>query len=587
VGADDERCFPVLGQRRIFCFPSADGSGGYPVTVDQGALVSTDDAFLLSGVRLGEIAVLCLAGYEDDLTHDFVPQTLGAARHLFTVSDTLLDGVEVVLDTPLGESPPFELTGWVSEPGAFPAVSAWITLDLGSDGTLALPGWATPLDERHVVFPEVPLSFQGTFYDASFDLQVHAGMGGASYAPYAEVYRFGLEGFRQDRTYSFEQGKPVAHSLSLPVNFTALATDSDGEVLAATDDGRVLRQRWGTWYAEPVAGRAVLRSLAAVGADVVGVGDAGALVRRAEGQWSLPAPVTDRDLHGVALDGHGGLVAVGDLRLAQGPLSAPEVLKIPDALRSVAVDGDEAWAVGLGGVAYHRAADGAWRRVALNGAGDLLAVAFFAGEAYAGGREGRVWRLKADGAAEPVGDLGAAVASLAAAPDGLVAGLQGGVSAWNGQAWSTTALAPDFRVTGVALAAGVPVAAVGTMNLGLGPIFPPVTFLRPERKGAWSGRVLSWQFPGGAPGGDYQMLSLYDYFGDLVWTLLTDAAPTSYALPPLDAWGEYDPLDRPALRLQYGRVLAPGFDLDQTNGYAGGYLSREAVLYDYFEFLRR
>ena len=584
---DDARCFPVLGPRRTFCFASDDGPGGQPVTVEQGALVSSDDAFYLAGVRLGEIAILCLAGYEDALTHTFVPQTLGAARHLFTMSDTLLGGVTVALDTPLGPSPPFELTGYVVAPDAFPAISAWITLDLGSDGALALPGWARGVDERHVLFPTVPLSLQGTFYDASFDLEVHAGLGGSSYAPYAEAYRYGLAGFAASRTYAFEGGRPGERALSMPLNFTSLAVAADGEVLAATDDGRVLRQRWGTWYAEPVAGKPIVRGLAARGDAVVGVGDDGVLVRRVGDAWSLPTHVTDRALRAVALEADGGLVAVGDARLVVGPPGSPSVSKIADHLRAVTVtSAGVAWAAGLGGVVWRR--EGAdWQRSVLDPSDDLLSLASVGGEVFVGARSGRVWRLREDGGADPVGERGAPVSCLAGGTSTLLAGVQGGLDTWDGQAWTRAALAVDFLPTGIAVDVDAPATVVGSANLALGPVLPPVTFVRPARRGTWSGRALSWQFPGGVPPGDYQLLSLYDYFGDLAWTLLLAGGPTSYALAPLDAWGEYDPLDRPALRLQYARVVAPGFDLDRTNGYEGGYRSREAVLYDYFELLRR
>jgi|GEM_PF-3298595 len=587
-GPDDTSlCYPVLGQRRVYCFASSEGAGGMPVTVDQGSLVQPGDVFLLTGVRLGELAVICLAGYEDDLTHAFQAQTLGASRHLFTVSDTLQSGVDVFLDTPLAESPAFELTGYVDRPGAFQAVTAWATLDLGSDGALALPDYGRAVDARHVVFPRVPLRFDGTFYDATLDFEVHADRGGSAYAPYTEAYRFDFAGFRQDRTYAFEGTKPVERPLSLPLNFTSLARDDAGELLAATDDGRVLRQRWGTWYAEPVAGRPIVRSLAAAAGRVVGVGDEGVLVLRDAGAWRPPIAVADRALFGVAVDESSRLLAVGDERLLEGPVDALLTSKVPDHLRAAAFATDgTAWAVGQGGVTYVRQGTD-WRRFVLDPFDDLRAIAPAPDGVWTAGSSGRVFQVRADGTSDVIGELGGPVASLLPTPGGLLAGLQGGVARWDGQAWVRTALASDFLVTGMAAEADLPTLVVGAMRLELGPLLPPPEFLRPERDGTWTGRTLTWSFPGGTPAGDYQIVTLFDYFGTLAWTVLLDGTVTEHALAPLDAWGEADPLDRPAMRLQYARVLAQGFDFNETNGYSGGYRTRDSVLYDYFEFLRR
>lgn len=587
-GPDDSAlCHPVLGQRRTYCFASADGPGGAPVTRDQGALVSADDTFFLANVRLGEIAILCLAGYEDDVSAAFVPQTLGAARHLFTMSDTLLEGVDVFLDTPLSESPPFELTGYVDRPGAFPALNAQITLDLGSDGALTLPDEGRFVDARHVIFPRVPLRFEGTLYDASFALEIHAARGGTAYAPYAEAYRFGLEGFHQGRTYEFEQGVPVERTLSLPLNFTALASTAAGDMLAATDDGRLLRHRWGTWYAEPVVGRVVLRALATSGDRVLAVGDDGVLLQGHVGAWESPVTVTDRALRGVALLPSGEVVTVGEQRLLEGPVGALVLSKIPDHLRAASASSSgDAWAVGAGGVVYHRAL-GDWRRFVLDPHDDLVAVAAVDGGAWVAGSAGSVRFVRADGSAEALVDLGAPIGALVATGPGVLVGHLGGVAAFDGAAWTRTPLAPDFLVTGVVAEGLAPTLAVGALRLALGPVLPPPTFLRPEPQGTWSSRTLAWQFPIDDVPGDYQLVTLFDYFGGQVWTVLLSGRPTSHALAPLDAWGEYDPVARPALRLQYSRVLADGFDLDQTNGYASSYLTRDAVLYDYFEFLRR
>ncbi len=587
-GPDDSAlCHPVLGQRATYCFASTDGPGGAPVTRDQGARVSVDDTFFLANVRLGEIAILCLAGYEDDVSGAFVPQTLGAARHLFTLSDTLLEGVDVFLDTPLAESPPFEVTGYVDRPGAFTALNAQIALDLGSDGALTLPDEGRFVDPRHVVFPRVPLRFEGTFYDASFDLEVHAGRGGTAYAPYAEAYRFGLEGFQAGRTYEFVEGVPVERALSLPLNFTALARTAAGEVLGATDDGRLLRHRWGTWYAEPVPGRPVLRALATSGDRAVAVGDGGVLLQGQVGDWGSPLTVTDRALLGVALLPSGAVVAVGDQRLLEGPADALVLSKVPDHLRAVSASpAGDVWAVGSAGVVY-RGGHGEWQRFVTNPDDDLVAVAAVDGGAWVAGSAGSVRFVRDDGSAETLGDLGAPIGSLSVAGTGVLVGHLGGVSAFDGAAWTRTPLAHDLLVTGVVADGLAPVLAVGALRLALGPVLPPPTFLRPEPQGTWSGRTLAWQFPIDDVPGDYQLVTLFDYFGGQVWTVLQSGRPTSHALAPLDAWGEYDPLARPALRLQYSRVLADGFDLDQTNGYASSYLTRDAVLYDYFELLRR
>jgi hypothetical protein len=584
-------CHPVRGEVRTYCFPSRSGGLPSPYDLDEKFLVLPDGTFYLGEVRLGELAVVCLHGYlPADPAGEFVPTLMGAARHLFTVSDTLLDGVRVEMSIPLVDSPPFEVTGYLDRPGAFSAFAFQATLDLGADGVFTMPGAADFVDDTRLVFHSLPRAMAGDIYDARLHFILHADSGDFSYAPYAEAYHFGLAAFQEDRFFTFPQGTPYEHPLSLSLDFTDLARTAAGEVLATTRDGRVLRFAGGTWYGLPVVAPHALLGLASRDGLTVAVGEQGGLAVSRDGVWEAPTALGERDLRAAWIAPGGEVVLVGDRRIWEGPLGALREAKPPDRLSGVA--GDEAgvlWAVGDAGAVYRRQ-QGAWQRLEPFTGMDLRAVAVSpdGAEVYLGGKGGVLARLDPvtlQASAIP-GLAGRDVGSLALDGPVLWVGVRGGLYRVEGGSVAFTDLDDSFNTTGVLLEAGLPSLAVGAVALELGPIFPPDRFLSPERRGTWSGRVLHWFLPPPDLAASYNEVNLYDYFGMPVWSVLAGASVSSVALPPLDAWGEYDPLARPALRLQFDHMLAGGFTIDDFGLYDTGMSSWVAGLFDYFELLR-
>ena len=111
----------------------------------------------------------------------------------------------------------------------------------------------------------------------------------------------------------------------------------------------------------------------------------------ATGGWSLEALHPNKPLTGLARLGGSGLLAVGSGGFAASYDGTwhPETTGVQFDLRSVAVTGDVAYAVGKFGVALRRAADGAWTKETTGNLGTLArVVAWGDGEAAAVSEEG-------------------------------------------------------------------------------------------------------------------------------------------------------------------------------------------------------
>ena len=603
LGATDDQpvCYPTLGEPGTFCYAGKDISSARPEAPNDEHRVDAEGRFFIDGVRLGDVAVICIAGYERHSDGQFVGRVMGFARHLFTISGGLLEGVRVLLDTALTESPLFELTGYVDGPGAFTSLDAWATLDLGSDGAFAFPERPQQLGDKRLRFPGVPAVLEGSIYDAELSFFLHGDHGGSAYAPYAEAYRLGLKGFAQDRYYRLDDAlgglSAEAAELSVRLNFTGISSPGAGPgarpVLAVTDDGRVLRYEFGAWYAEPLPRDGALRGIArrVVNGDdrVAVVGDDGALLLKQEGAWHRHPSLGERALHGVAWLDDEALVLVGDHRIYDGPINALVEHKIPDYLRAVVVDASgEVWAVGDRGVIYRRQEE-TWRRLHEGTKGALRALAVTDFGLVAGGDSGELLRLLSGGGVEALADLGRPIRSierLSGVNERLAVGLEGRLAVWDNLGVEEIALDEDFVVTGTASVDGRPLLAVGATPLTLGPLFPPVEPTNPARLGSFRGRTLTWTYAGAGVPSSFQYFALFDYFGQIAWTVLTGADARSVVFPPLDTWGEADPLNRPAMRMQMNRSLVDGFDINQTQGFSTTIGNRRAVLYDYFEFIR-
>ena len=593
LGSTDgaRRCLPLAGAPASYCYPTL--SMAYPTPSELEPRFGVDPVtheFLLDTVRLGELAVVCLAGYHEWRDGHFVSRRMGLARHLFTISGQHVSDVEVLMDIVLGDSPPFRVTGFVDRPQAFASLDAITVLDLGSDGAIAFPDMGRFESSTRVVFPGVPSTLEGALYDASYVVQVHADRG-SDYTPYAEASLYDVDGFEQTRFYRFEDGAPIATTLSIPLDFTGATTDEAGGALAVTRDGRVLRAAYGTWYAEPVQSPAPLRGITARGDLVVAVGDGGALLMRHAGQWALPTSVGERALEAAWIEPDGGLVLVGDHRLYEGSSGDWREDKIAARLTDVVGDGaDATWAVGHGGVVLRRGPGEPFSPLPRPTDADLFVVAPWpGGGAAVGGADGVLLRLDPDGQAtslDPDATLQGDLRALAWDGDQLWIGLDGGLARWSAAELSWPLEDTHMRFEGLVVDDEGLALAVGGMALSIGPIQPPVTFQSPRRLGSWGGRTLAWTLPGPLIRASYHYVTLHDYFGELVWTVMLSGDAAQVTLPPLDAWGMLDPLARPALRLQFNRVIVDGFDIDAYASYSSASARREAKLFDYFEFMR-
>ncbi len=579
------QCLPSPGERKAYCNISAPSLFGYEYPIQATGWVDADGRWSLDSRRLGELAIYCFGGYQDD-NGVFTPTVMGVVRNFFAPPGGNISGIVVELNHPLRRSfrlrlqdPPTWPTGL-----ADPVVS--ISLDLGPDGAIPFSRALVPVGDHTFIAPHQLMALSGQLYNTHYFL-------------YTTLAPAGLAGY-QPRSYNLVQHVQSIVEDRLPVR------DADGWRLDGAQIERDLRGVWAT----PDGGGDGL------GTRVWAVGEGGTILlfNGQNGQgWTEQTSFTDKTLTAVSGVTGTDVWAVGEdgaVRhwdgLAWRPVDAPE-----DDYEAVLATPDFVFAAGAVRLRKLDRTTGVW---SLEGAPAVQNVrglmrwndqvlALGTGRIFA--YDGAQWRnvptetsatlragiVRADGDLVVVGDAGTLLVGespealqAVATPTGydlmaltehdgaLVIVGDNGIALYGDDAADLRLeTIPDYRSKpyGVVVTEGT-VRVVGSAAFILGPFlhFPIVT--APLHEASIDNLAFAWTWTG--PANQYTQLRLTPDASITVWTMIVDGAQQLASLPDLQAAAGLAPLASGRYRLDVLRVLNRDFDIDD-------YTTRDFNLY--------
>lgn len=567
--------------------------GGNPAP-GPGASVDKDFHFTINA-RLGDLSVICRAGYVEAGTGSFVELMMGITPHVTVAPGKTTTGVKVLLSIPLSRRIRLRLDRIpMGDDAIGQRRELDAAIDLDPEGYIPMGSVSTTHLTDTLVMQKQPSSFTGPLAGKTYT--IYAGLrqlsGGS---PVSLAMTEHVQPDHADHLIFWGKGEPApgkAAAMSAAVNEMAAG---GGNIFAVGDRGYI-----GVWsgtaftqQASPT-GRDLFTVWAAVGGgEAWSGGEDGTLLRRNGTGWQAVASPTTRAIVAIAgggsqadgasdvwllLDDNQLMRRVGDGWLsAPGPLFAPKQSTKwyePDDDRVRALrrfPSGTLVAVGDKGGIWRATPSAStaklvWQTLptttnytlrALWGASadDLFVVGdrgFFA--RFAGGKLTPF---------APVTDL--PLYAVAGLSDGIHA--VGGRGAWvhmdnSGKLIDRSAKASSVDLRGLAEANNGHVAA-GQPIVVLGPFLEMPYFQIPQVTDPL-GDVVRWTAkPGVTPTLNLFRITNYNY--TTMWEVFARGSLTELKLPDFTKFGELNPVPGGQLRLRLWRIYQPGLDIDHFN----------------------
>jgi hypothetical protein len=612
------RCLPSVGRRRSRCEVTRRSPFWLRETPE--VEVDPETGVFALDTRLGEVAIVCLGGYEDWETGEFVPTRMGVRRNVVPKSGDVVTAQDVQLNIPLTRTLHFRFDPPLPADLEPDFARLGVHMDLGADGVYTLGADLAVADDGTFTLNGVPERFTDELADAT--LSLFGGRytrGDVSTTPYTEVIVERIADVDLARRAILvlapeEPGRFVEDAPTPTRAPRAVYTLPDGARLVAGDGGLLL---WGglngSWAPQPPLGTTAINAIhGSAGDAVAAVGDGGAFYHHdGFGFRKLSAPTT-RDLRGVYVAGPERMIAVGEHRIVEYDHGEWTVLRLFAPLHAVAGrHWEDVLAVGEDGVMLHRGADG-WRYLTpvttahLYGVwlGQESAAGFVVGAggtllaAAAGAFERVAW--ESDLGFAPTGDL-LAVFGVEQGPgalDVMVVGDSGVAVQFDGRRWRAVAGAPpEQRLTAVHRSrAEARWTAVGPRVFPVGPLLPVPRFSVPETYDPtdpafagdldsaprlWDGRVVRFEVAPGAPA-RATLVNIASATGANRWRVLVPGHLREFQLPDLVRAFGFSPVPAVGrLRLRAQRALWPHFDIDSFRNTGSSYADWKSWTYDY------
>lgn len=546
----------------------------------------------------GEFAIVCVGGFEDDVTGVFTPTAMGVRRHVFAQPDTVLDDQDVQLDIPLTRTLRIRLDGAPTGSLLTDMHRVSVFLDFGSDGVFLMPTQGEGKDQNIFELEGFPAAFAESLYDATFTVFATATSESAMvtespasasegsfvmFQPIAQVFSDAVfeivaSGTGEGGVARRQTGVDVAmHALAGPHG----AGQAPTWLFAVGDEGRIMVWDGVVWGLQQAPTRVPLRGVwAAEKNDAWAVGDEATIVHWDGLRWlAVPGPASlarpDVAWWGVEGDGAGALWLWGShgvwRRASDGTYADLTGTLTPGSVLAIRAFGPErAWWVGTGGLVreWRASPGGGVVTVADQPGGDLRAIdgtdadhLWVVGD-Y--GRilrwDGRVWfellppTLRTLYAVQALGETSA-----------WAAGDAGVVLRWDGARWAEHTAIEHSDLRGVAETGSGRTFTAGLATLVIGPFMQLPSAVNPSATGNLASLNLEWSLPRGADASFTWVAMLFET-GFPFWDIVANGPRTNVPLPDLTAaWG-LQPL-WPSLNdgLQIVRVYKPGFDMGSWN----------------------
>jgi hypothetical protein len=528
----------------------------------------------------GESAVVCIGGYRDPDTLEFVPQLMGVRRGVFTMPGQTIANQDVVLDIVLGRTIRVRLDQAPSGPGTARNREVDFFLDLGSDGVFHMPERISVTDETEVTVTHFPNALEKSLFDASFvvyaatypDASWPQNPSGAppTSADASFVLLSEVTEIYRDPVFRVLPEGVASTRYGVEVEPLAMHGGADGFVHAAGTGGRILTFDGGYWGQTKTPVEADLRAIW-MGSDTwsFAAGDRGALVRKAGTVWvevQVPRELAEVDWWALAgagdlvwLAGSAGVWTFDGKAFAEVLPNDPER---PPRVRAIwAGASDDLWLVGDDGLCRHF--DGSGLQNFDKPGDDFLHVHGTGGAVWAVGRRGRIARWDGIGWFDyrPVSWRDLHAVHAATDQEVWAAGDNGVLLRWDGERWAQAAEIEHVDLRGIWRTGAGKVVTGGLHTLVVGPFLEIPRPVNPTALGLWLGESLNWDMAG--PAASFTWVYMADPSGFPFWWLMVEGTRTEVPLPDLQAaWGLQAIWPGPGL-LRLLRVFKPGFDIDR------------------------
>jgi hypothetical protein len=572
------RCLPSPGEKRAYCNISSPSLFGYEYALQPGSWVDEDQRFTLDSQRLGEIAIYCFGGYEDDLGV-FTPTVLGVARNIFAVTADIIDDLKIELSIPLERSFRFRMVDLPTSSTGLEPPDVVISLNLGSDGVIPFSRDLVEVAPDLWVAPRQLTSLSGPLYDTHYLLYTTitpAGVTGPQPRSFHLVQQ--VDTLSEDRVPVFD-GRWRLDSLTTEADLHGLWRAPDDNALwAVGDNGLILRRTDSNWTRQSSPTQNDLMAISGTFArDIWAAGRSGTLLRwDGLGWFPVDAPVDDYvALHITPTH----VYAAGQIRLRvldrlTGLWSVAGAPLVQQVSAFVPYSADTLLALGSEGrIFVHR--NGAWTaldtpaehtlRAGLVLPDGTLVVVGDHGTVLAGPTPETLVLIPPitdadltaltthDGDLVIVGDRG--IALLGPTPDSLeIQNIPGYRS----------------RASAIASLPNGDLHVVGSTAFILGPFLDFPTILAPGQDATLDSLDFEWTWNG--VDAQYTRLAITPEASMTAWTVIIDGLKHTASLPDLSTISGLAPLGSGRHRLDILRVLNENFDID-------GYSSREFSMY--------
>lgn len=574
VGFGDVQCLPAPGKRQAWCGTTATGIFDDAVIDQPGAYTDTENQLYQFNTAPGEHAIVCLGGWTDPDTGEFIPTMMGVRRHVFAMAGDLVGQQDVKLDIPLTRTLKIRLDDAPVGPGEANVHEVDVFIDLGSDGVFHMPTRGTGVDQNYFELPNFPVKFEESLYDASYTILAGA------YTPETiegtsntalNVLLQDITQLEQDTVFEiFPEGAKLTKT-GIVSEVHGMHGWGNERIWAAGDDGQVLVFD-GTWWAlQQVPTTSTLRDIWAANNDYVWTaGDNGAVFRWDGFEWnkiSMPRSLSGANwwaLHGVGAD----VWLVGDKGVFRHNGKVVEPIITQEGKRAVtyrdvwAETPDTVYLVGDGG-AIRRWTPAGIEKLDRAG-GDFFAIdGSRADDIWVVGERGRISHWNGNFWFDFLPVTRRHLRAVHATDSNKVwaAGDAGAVLKWDGEAWEVAAEVEHSDLSGVHLTDAGRVMTGGRHVVIAEPFLRVPNSVNPSRSGQLQGLTLEWQVPGGADG-SFTYAQLLEQNGFPFWDLMVKGGRHEVPLPDLEqAWGLQALWPGPgAMRLI--RVYMPDFTID-------------------------
>lgn len=523
----------------------------------------------------GESAVVCQGGYVEYDTQEFVPLTMGVARHILAAPGQLYPDNDVELKHPMDRTITLRLDDppLVNGPEI---IAAFTYLDLGTDGVVEMKHSVPVVFGNGQLLVERQLnSFTDLLYDASFSFLAGAFSLTDDNLPMSLTLHKNITGVDDNAMVELGASGWSVSKTGISKNINDLWGSGPSSVFAVGPEGLIAWYGGASWTQQQSPAKVDLNGVWGFGADdAVIVGDAGTVLRFDGITWKqVPVTGTTADLFDVWGASPDEMWAVGFYTMLRwdGATWAP----VPATLGSTAKSWTAIWGAdkntifAVGSFGQVSMWNGSKWTAQTSGTSQTLRGVWGSGPAdvWAVGDGGTVihwdgvaWTLnKPDTIASLRGVWGTGPSDV------TVVGSDGTILRWDGSAWQKKGVGA-FRNQLEAIWGWGPDKAVaaGSAELVLGPILPVPKAVTPAKNGVMAGYTIAFDSaPGVAPHFNLISVAIPGLMGDTpVWTIITDGSVQSVNLPDFPNIEGTPGIAPGTLKLTTFRVYKEGFAID-------------------------